>query len=139
MNIKSKPPTLEDQAIAAFEASRNAHRTFEAMMAQVEAGSLNIEQIKGFFDMVQTRDKEWLDREAQLRQWSNRQGEDFEDDLSGADARARDVALRYLEEMIQFSRSELHEEKELFKLTPHEEKSDKPSQGRYQRFQKADR
>ena len=61
------PRTAEDMARNALNTSKMAYNAFGAMVTQLESRSCKIEDLKGFFDLVQKVDKEWLDKEAKVR------------------------------------------------------------------------
>ena len=98
------PLTQEDISNSALEASKNAYRSFGAILAQVEVGSLKIDALKPFLEIVQQRDREWLKAEATLREWEMRRlsiPPDQENSSVNNEDLTRQVALKYLEEILQ--------------------------------------
>ena len=61
------PRTAEDMARNALNTSKMAYTALGAMVTQLESRSCKIEDLKGFFELVQKVEQEWLDKEAKMR------------------------------------------------------------------------
>ena len=94
------PRTAEDMARNALNTSKKAHIALGAMISQLESRSSNVGDLKGFFELVQKVDQEWLNKEAKVRSEKiERISVDWDSDVNRTVEANRRFGLRCLKEL----------------------------------------